>query len=77
MHILIPSLFANAWTQPLVKFLQSQGATTPLAACSVVALLFHIPNNWYVLVYEGRPRSQVSSIRSQPLVLLSSLVQVL
>jgi MATE family multidrug resistance protein len=46
MHLLIPSLFANAWTQPLVKFLQSQGVTAPLACCAVVALVFHVPNNW-------------------------------
>lgn len=46
MHLLIPSLFANAWTQPLIKFLQSQGATTPLAWASCITLLLHLPSNW-------------------------------
>jgi MATE family multidrug resistance protein len=46
MRLLIPSLFANAWTQPLVKFLQSQGVTGPLALASSVPLILHIPSNW-------------------------------
>lgn len=46
LHLLIPSLFANAWTQPLVKFLQSVGATAPLAWASSVTLLVHLPSNW-------------------------------
>lgn len=46
MQLLIPSLFANAWTQPLVKFLQSQGVTSPLMWASCVPLILHIPSNW-------------------------------
>jgi MATE family multidrug resistance protein len=46
LHLLIPSLFANAWTQPIVKFLQSQGATAPLAWASTVTLALHVPSNW-------------------------------
>ncbi|GAQ87331.1 MATE efflux family protein [Klebsormidium nitens] len=53
LHLLIPSLFANAWTQPLVKFLQSLGATAPLAWASTVTLLLHLPSNWFFIFYLG------------------------
>lgn len=46
MHLLIPSVFANAATQPLIKFLQSQGRTHPLAWAATITLVLHIPNNW-------------------------------
>lgn len=46
MHLLIPSVFANACTQPLIKFLQSQGRTQPLAWAATITMVLHVPNNW-------------------------------
>jgi MATE family multidrug resistance protein len=53
MHLLIPSVFANAATQPLIKFLQSQGRTHPLAWAATITLVLHIPNNWFFIFYLG------------------------
>ncbi|XP_057868199.1 protein DETOXIFICATION 16 [Cryptomeria japonica] len=48
---LIPSLFAFAVLQPLVKFLQSQSIVFPMMLCSAITLCFHVPMCW-VLVFK-------------------------
>lgn len=47
---LIPELFALALFQPLVRFMQAQNVTAPLAWCSLGALAVHIPAN-YALIH--------------------------
>eukprot|EP00897_Mesotaenium_endlicherianum_P006290 jgi/Mesen1/568/ME000107S10804 len=47
---LTPALFAMAWSQALVRFMQAQSVVRPLAACSLLTLLLHIPAN-YVLIH--------------------------
>eukprot|EP00243_Klebsormidium_subtile_P000583 TRINITY_DN1099_c0_g1_i1.p1 TRINITY_DN1099_c0_g1~~TRINITY_DN1099_c0_g1_i1.p1 ORF type:complete len:563 (+),score=124.38 TRINITY_DN1099_c0_g1_i1:206-1894(+) len=48
---LVPSMFGHAWSAPLVVFLQSQGVTGPLAWCSALTLVLHVPANWYFIYY--------------------------
>jgi MATE family multidrug resistance protein len=48
---MIPSLFASAALQPLVKFLQSQGIVFPMMLSSAITLCFHVPICW-VLVFK-------------------------
>ncbi|XP_024515552.1 protein DETOXIFICATION 17 isoform X2 [Selaginella moellendorffii] len=43
---LIPSLFANAFVQPLLKFLQTQGVVIPSAIFSAVSFGAHILLSW-------------------------------
>ncbi|CAN6445893.1 unnamed protein product [Victoria cruziana] len=46
---LIPGLFAAAFLQPMVKFLQSQGLVLPLLVTSAVTLCLHVPVCWLLL----------------------------
>eukprot|EP00253_Pinus_taeda_P030162 PITA_30162 len=48
---MLPSLFAYAALQPLLKFLQSQGIVIPMMLSSAVTLCFHVPVCW-VLVFK-------------------------
>lgn len=48
---MIPSLFANAFLLPIVKFLQTQSAVIPMACCSALTLSMHIPICW-LFVYK-------------------------
>ncbi|KAH9305460.1 hypothetical protein KI387_009864, partial [Taxus chinensis] len=48
---MIPSLFAYAALQPLVKFLQSQSIVLPMMLFSAITLCFHVPICW-VLVFK-------------------------
>eukprot|EP00253_Pinus_taeda_P010400 PITA_10400 len=48
---MIPSLFAYAALQPLVKFLQSQGIVLPMMTSSAITLCFHVPI-CYLLVFK-------------------------
>jgi len=48
---MIPSLFAYAALQPLVKFLQSQGIVFPMMLSSAITLFLHVPICW-VLVFK-------------------------
>eukprot|EP01018_Ginkgo_biloba_P027028 Gb_29736 [translate_table: standard] len=48
---MIPSLFAYAALQPLVKFLQTQSIVLPMMLSSAITLCFHIPICW-ILVFK-------------------------
>ncbi|MQL69842.1 hypothetical protein Taro_002134, partial [Colocasia esculenta] len=48
---MIPSLFAYATCQPLVKFLQAQSLTCPMLLGSISTLCLHVPLCW-VLVFK-------------------------
>ncbi|KAG6553961.1 hypothetical protein Mapa_004878 [Marchantia paleacea] len=52
-RFLIPSLFAYAFLQPLVKFLQTQSAVNAMAMFSGVTLLFHAPLCYLLVFYFG------------------------
>jgi len=47
---LLPSLYAYALLQPVVKFLQTQSVVFPMMLCSAVTLLLHVGLS-YTLVY--------------------------
>ena len=49
LRYLIPSLFANATLQPLVKYLQTQSIIAPMAILSSVTFLFHILLCWLLV----------------------------
>ncbi|CAM6093504.1 unnamed protein product [Calypogeia fissa] len=48
---MLPSLFAYATLQPVVKFLQTQSAVLPMALCSAVTLCIHLPL-CYMLIFK-------------------------
>ncbi|XP_059072596.1 protein DETOXIFICATION 16 isoform X1 [Cryptomeria japonica] len=50
---MIPSLFAHAALQPLVKFLQSQSIVFPMMLCSAITLCFHVPICWALVFKTG------------------------
>lgn len=50
---LIPSIFAVATLQPLVKFLQTQSLVLPMAMFAVTTLTLHIPLCWLLISYLG------------------------
>eukprot|EP00249_Psilotum_nudum_P006116 c19469_g1_i1 orf=562-2037(-) len=52
MKWLIPSIFANAILQPLLKFLQSQSSLFPATLCTFCASAIHIPL-CYLLVFQA------------------------
>ncbi|KAL2622616.1 hypothetical protein R1flu_002821 [Riccia fluitans] len=52
-RFLIPSLFAQAFSQPLMKFLQTQSAVKPLAVLSAVTLAIHVALCYLVILYLG------------------------
>ncbi|KAL3686058.1 hypothetical protein R1sor_004080 [Riccia sorocarpa] len=49
-RLLIPGLFAYAFLQPLVKFLQTQSAVNAMAVMSAITLVTHVPL-CYLLIY--------------------------
>lgn len=46
----LPGLFFHAWSEPIEKYLQSQGLMVPMAACSCATLVLHVPI-CYLLIY--------------------------
>lgn len=48
---LVPTIFAVATLQPLVKFLQTQSLVLPMAMFSVATLILHVPLCW-ILIYK-------------------------
>uniref|UniRef100_A0A0D6QR75 Protein DETOXIFICATION n=1 Tax=Araucaria cunninghamii TaxID=56994 RepID=A0A0D6QR75_ARACU len=50
---MIPSLFAYAVLQPLVKFLQTQSIVFPMMFGSAIALCFHVPICWALVFKTG------------------------
>ncbi|KAB2042196.1 hypothetical protein ERO13_D02G172801v2 [Gossypium hirsutum] len=50
---LIPSLFAYATFQPLVRYFQTQSLITPMLICSCASLVVHIPLCWALVFKSG------------------------
>jgi len=46
----LPDLLTNTLLQPLRVFLRSQKVTKPMMYCSLVAVLFHVPLNYLLVV---------------------------
>ncbi|XP_057797405.1 protein DETOXIFICATION 19-like [Salvia miltiorrhiza] len=60
LKYLIPGLFAYAFLQNMLRFLQTQSVVMPLVVCSIVPLVLHIGIayvlvNWSPLGYRGGP----------------------
>ncbi|KAL3689896.1 hypothetical protein R1sor_016205 [Riccia sorocarpa] len=56
VRYLIPVLFANAFLQPLVKFLQTQSIVKPMVWCGVITVVLHVGLTWlcvHLLGYMG------------------------
>ncbi|GFY85468.1 MATE efflux family protein [Actinidia rufa] len=49
----LPDLITNTLLQPLRVYLRSQGVTKPMMYCSFVAVLFHVPLNYGLVVGMG------------------------
>jgi MATE family multidrug resistance protein len=50
---LVPTVFAVATVQPLLKFLQAQSIVLPMALFSAITLLLHIPLCWLLIFKLG------------------------
>ncbi|KAG6557900.1 hypothetical protein Mapa_000077 [Marchantia paleacea] len=50
---LLPSLYASAFLQPLIKFLQTQSIVRPMAICAATALAMHILLCWFIVFKLG------------------------
>lgn len=50
---MIPGLFAYAFAQPLMKFLQSQSLLLPMLLSSLLTLCLHIPLCWMLVFKSG------------------------
>ncbi|GBG63670.1 hypothetical protein CBR_g38982 [Chara braunii] len=46
---LIPGLFAQAWSTPMEKYLQSQGEVVALMVAAGFTLFLHVPGNWLLM----------------------------
>lgn len=46
---LLPALYASAFLQPLVRFLQTQSIVRPMAYCAAVTLTLHVALCWLVV----------------------------
>ncbi|XP_031401639.1 protein DETOXIFICATION 12-like [Punica granatum] len=53
VKLLIPSFFASATLQPLIRFFQMQSLVGPLLVSSIGTLLFHIPICWILVFKSG------------------------
>lgn len=67
LRYLIPGIFAYAFLQCILRFLQTQGAFVPLAVCSLLPLLLHVGLTYLTvhvwgLGYIGAPLSAVISL---------------
>uniref|UniRef100_A0A5B7C1W3 Protein DETOXIFICATION n=1 Tax=Davidia involucrata TaxID=16924 RepID=A0A5B7C1W3_DAVIN len=49
----LPDLLTNTLLQPLRVYLRSQGVTKPMMYCTFVAVLFHVPLNFVLVVVMG------------------------
>ncbi|KAJ8760524.1 hypothetical protein K2173_015191 [Erythroxylum novogranatense] len=49
----LPDLLTNTLLQPLRVFLRSQGVTKPIMYCSLLAVVFHVPLNYVLVVVMG------------------------
>ncbi|XP_024026616.1 protein DETOXIFICATION 12 isoform X1 [Morus notabilis] len=50
---LVPSLFAYATLQPLIRYFQTQSLILPMFISSCVTLCFHIPLSWVLIFKSG------------------------
>eukprot|EP00249_Psilotum_nudum_P000999 c13244_g1_i2 orf=504-1793(+) len=50
---LIPNIFAYAFLQPLIKFLQVQSLVIPMVVCSSISLACHVPICWFLVYKSG------------------------
>lgn len=50
---MIPSLFANAVSQPLMRFLQAQSLILPMLAAALLTLCLHAPLCWALVFRSG------------------------
>lgn len=48
---MIPTLFAQASSQPLIRFLQTQSLVYPMMMASILSVMCHVPLCWF-LVYK-------------------------
>jgi MATE family multidrug resistance protein len=46
----LPDLFTNTLLQPLRVFLRSQKVIKPMMYCSLIAVVFHVPLNYFLVV---------------------------
>lgn len=60
----LPDLLTNTLLQPLRVYLRSQGVTRPQMWCTFVAVLFHVPLNFVLVVVMGKgvPGVAVASV---------------
>ncbi|XP_073526560.1 uncharacterized protein [Phyllobates terribilis] len=49
----IPDLLTNTLLQPLRVFLRSQRVTKPMMYCSLIAVIFHVPLNYFLVSVMG------------------------
>ncbi|CAH1421815.1 unnamed protein product [Lactuca virosa] len=49
----LPDLLTNCLLQPLRVYLRSQGVTKPMMWCSMIAVAFHVPLNYMLVVEMG------------------------
>ncbi|PIN23335.1 putative membrane protein, predicted efflux pump [Handroanthus impetiginosus] len=49
----LPDLFTNILLQPLRVYLRSQGVTKPQMWCTLMAVIFHVPLNYVLVVVMG------------------------
>ncbi|XP_074273293.1 protein DETOXIFICATION 54-like [Silene latifolia] len=49
----LPDLVTNTILQPLRVYLRSQGVTKPQMWCTLIAVLFHVPMNYWVVIVLG------------------------
>lgn len=49
----LPDLLTNTLLQPLKVYLRSQGVTKPQMWCTLVAIIFHVPLNYVLVVMMG------------------------
>ncbi|KAL0282799.1 UNVERIFIED_CONTAM: protein DETOXIFICATION 54 [Sesamum angustifolium] len=49
----IPDLLTNTFLQPLRVYLRSQGVTKPQMWCTLMAVIFHVPLNYVLVVVMG------------------------
>ncbi|KAK7836587.1 protein detoxification 12 [Quercus suber] len=50
---LIPTLFASAALQPLIRFFQTQSLIMPMLGCACVSLCLHVPISWVLIFKSG------------------------
>ncbi|KAL8142035.1 hypothetical protein V2J09_015067 [Rumex salicifolius] len=73
---LIPSLFAYATLQPLIRFFQAQSMIAPMVLSSIAGLCFHLPLCW-MLVFNSELGSVGSAVATSVSMWLTVIFLVL